>query len=465
MIPIKNYNFNYFRYLFVTSTIILFGILLKIVDKRPYVMLEMVLILFGLLFSIIYFWGNKAKLTNSSKLFILFLIYLFTYNLSVVFLRPFEVNISIFDSLLFGILEFRLSTIGYFLPLLFLPLMSYEKDKIIEKFVLLGKIAIAYSLFEQFVSLSGYRAFFESLYFNTGIVTENQIGVKSFGVYRIWGLIGSPQVLGIFHIITLALMLHSKQKLWAYLSLLGVILSTSKTAILMLFLLVFLYLIVTRRYLIFFLVSAMFMMLAFWLYSFEAYLVSKMSDEYMQIQTFVGSIYGYFNTFMVSLDFYPESIFGEGAVVHANTRGPIVKLYNYFSANPLEIFFGKGITYSFMHADELLLSPFGERDISTLEQFYMGLSSDFYILTYFEQYGIFGTLFLSLIYFIYPIILLFKKHSYILYIPITFYLATFHYPPQLSKVVMIFVGLSIWLIYFQKDNNKSKINGNSVPIQ
>ena len=118
-----------------------------------------------------------------------------------------------------------------------------------------------------------------------------------------------------------------------------------------------------------------------------------------------------------------------------------------------------------MHADELLLSPFGERDISTLEQFYMGLSSDFYILTYFEQYGIFGTLFLSLIYFIYPIILLFKKHSYILYIPITFYLATFHYPPQLSKVVMIFVGLSIWLIYFQKDNNKSKINGNSVPIQ
>ena len=95
----------------------------------------------------------------------------------------------------------------------------------------------------------------------------------------------------------------------------------------------------------------------------------------------------------------------------------------------------------------------------------MGLSSDFYILTYFEQYGIFGTLALSLIYFIYPVILLFKKHSYILYIPITFYLATFHYPPQISKIIMLFLGLSVWLIYFQKNNNKSEINPNSVPMK
>ena len=142
-----------------------------------------------------------------------------------------------------------------------------------------------------------------------------------------------------------------------------------------------------------------------------------------------------------------------------------MRVYNYFSANPLEVFFGKGITYSFLHADQLSETAFGNRDIKSEEQFYMGLSSDFYILTYFEQYGIFGTLFLSVMYFIYPVILLFKKHSYILYIPIVFYLATFHYPPQISKIIMLFLALSIWLIYFQKNNNKSKINGNPVPMQ
>ena len=85
-----------------------------------------------------------------------------------------------------------------------------------------------------------------------------------------------------------------------------------------------------------------------------------------------------------------------------------------------------------------------ELDAISGDAFYVGLSSDFYILTYFEQYGIFGTLLLTLIYFLYPIILLMKKHNYILYIPIIFYLSTFHYPPQISKIMMIFVGLSLW---------------------
>jgi hypothetical protein len=464
MITIKNYTFDYYRYLFVTSSIVLFGILLKTFDKRPYVIIETALLLFGLLFSIIYMMENKARLTNNSKFFILFILYLFIYNFSIVFLRPFEVDISVFDSLLFGIQEFRLSTVGYFLPLLFFPLALYEREKIIEKFVLLSKIAIAYTLFEQFFSLSGYRTFFESLYFNSGVVTSNQIGVKSFGVYRIWGLIGSPQILGIFHIMTLALMLHSKQKLWAYLSLLCIFLSTSKTAILVLILLVFLYLIVTRRYLLFFLASTMITLLAFWLYSLNEYLVSSLSNDYLYVQKFVGSIQGYFILITNTLDYQPGVNGGDGSV-HINQAGPLMRVYTYFSTNPLEIFFGKGITYSFLHSNQLAETAFGAPDIKSADQFYMGLSSDFYILTYFEQYGIFGTLALSLIYFIYPVILLFKKHSYILYIPITFYLATFHYPPQISKIIMLFLGLSVWLIYFQKNNNKSEINPNSVPMK
>ena len=82
---------------------------------------------------------------------------------------------------------------------------------------------------------------------------------------------------------------------------------------------------------------------------------------------------------------------------------------------------------------------------------------------YFEQYGIFGTLLLTLIYFLYPIILLMKKHNYILYIPIIFYLSTFHYPPQISKIMMIFVGLSLWFIYLKPDTNKYNSN-DEVPL-
>ena len=464
MIAIKNYNFDYYRYLFLTSSVILFGILLKIFDKRPYVIFETALLLFGLLFALIYITENKAKLTNHSKFFILFLAYLFIYNLSVVFIRAFDIHISIFDSLLFGIQEFRLATIGYFLPLLFLPLALYEKDKIIAKFLFLAKIAIVYTIFEQFVSMSGYRTFFESLYFNSGVVTSNQIGVKSFGMYRIWGLIGSPQILGIFHIMTLALMLHSKQKFWAYLSLLCIFLSTSKTAILALVLLVFLYLIVTKRYLLFFLIGTMLTLLAFWLYNLNEYLISSMSSDYPYVQKFVGSIQGYFILITNTLDYVP-GLNDEDSVLYVNQAGPLMKVYHYFSENPLEVFFGKGITFSFMQSDQIMETAFGNKDIKDTNQLYVSLSSDFYILTYFEQYGIFGTLFLSVIYFIYPVILLFKKHSYMLYIPISFYLATFHYPPQISKIIMLFLALSIWLIYFQKNNNKSKINGNPVPMQ
>ena len=100
---------------------------------------------------------------------------------------------------LFNILEFRLSTLSYFLPLVFIPLTKLNIDKF-EKFLLFVlKISIAYTIFEQFLSMMGLRSFFEYFYYGSGIVTNNQIGVKSFGIYRIWGLVGSPQLLGVFH--------------------------------------------------------------------------------------------------------------------------------------------------------------------------------------------------------------------------------------------------------------------------
>ena len=454
MITIKNYNFDYYRYLFITSSILLFGILLKTFDKRPYVLIETILLTFGIIFSFIYLVNNTSNLPKQAKYFLLFIIYLLVYNLIIVFLRPFEVDVSFYDSLFFSIQEFRLSSLGYLLPLLFLPLSNTENKKIINIFVLLAKISITYTIFEQLLSMVGFRSFFESLYYNSGVVTSNQIGVKSLGLYRIWGFIGSPQILGVFHLMTLALLLYSKEKSWALLSLICVFLSTSKTAILLLVLLMFLYLLLNRKYLIFSLLTIVIISLSFFLYAFNEHLVSRMSSDYLFVQKFVGSIKGYFLLIANELDY--ETGYKIGAV-YTNQTGPLINIYSYFSQNPLEIFFGKGITYSFMNQSDLQFSPFGQSNLNNDSLFYMGLSSDFYILTYFEQYGIFGTLFLTIIYLIYPLLLLIKKHCYMLYIPIIFYLSTFHYPPQISKIIMIFVALSIWYIYMKPKTDHENI--------
>ena len=459
MITIKNYNFDYYRYILITSGIILFGILLKVFDKRPYVLIETILLTFGLLFSLIYLSDNRKVLINTSKIFILFLLYLFLFNLSMVFLRPFEVDITFFDSLFFAIQEFRLSTLGYFLPLLFIPIAMYEQDRVITIFITLSKIAIAYTIFEQVISMVGFRAFFESLYFNSGVVTSNQIGMKSFGIYRIWGLIGSPQILGVFHIMTLALMLHSKNNLWAFMSGLCVFLSTSKTAILILILLLFLYLLVNRKYLLLILTGMLIFFIGFTLYSISERMLSIASSDYPHIQKFVQSIQGYFYIMINEIDINHNT---SARLIHQT--GPLSLLSHYFASNPLELFFGKGITYSFLTTTTLSQSVFAEPDTRINELFYLGLSSDFYILTFFEQYGIFGTLFLSVIYLAYPMILLFKRHSYILYIPITFFLATFHYPPQISKIIMLFLAFSIWVIYLKAGKSSDKITTKQVPL-
>ena len=119
MITIKNYNFDYYRYLLVTSSILLFSILLKTFDKRPYVLIETMLLTLGVLFSFIYLVNSACKLPRQSRYFLFFILYLLLYNLIIVFLRPFEVDVSFYDTLFFSIQEFRISTLGYFLPLLF----------------------------------------------------------------------------------------------------------------------------------------------------------------------------------------------------------------------------------------------------------------------------------------------------------------------------------------------------------
>ena len=136
MITIRNISIDYQKVLMVLSTILVFGILLKIPDKRPYVAIETLLLSFTLIFSIIYLASIKTKDIKLSPLLFFFLLYLFLYNFIIIFIRPLEVDVSLFDSLLFSIQEFRIFSIcrnPFIVICKFIKNLNYIKRDIYKK--------------------------------------------------------------------------------------------------------------------------------------------------------------------------------------------------------------------------------------------------------------------------------------------------------------------------------------------
>ena len=424
-----NYSINYYNLLKVTISFLLIGIIAKSITKTPSVILEIFLLGSLLFFSLIYAAQEFQLKKTSTLILFVFLIYLFLHTLSATIVRPITSNLSFYDIFLFNILEFRLSTLSYFLPLVFIPLTKLNIDKF-EKFLLFVlKISIAYTIFEQFLSMLGFRSFFEYFYYGSGIVTNNQIGVKSFGIYRIWGLVGSPQLLGVFHAMTLFYMVYKNEKNWAVLSFIAVLLSTSKTAYLIMIMIGPLYLFYKKQYGILLLTLTLITIISFISFNFYFYLVNNMSEAFPQYQKFIGSIIGYFTLIYHIEELSTPDRFIEG--------GPILTLINYFSNNPLEIFLGKGLSYSF--------SPEKTSAYDLSNHHY--LTSDYYILTFFDQYGVFGTLLLIHIFFIYPLTILLKDGEILYFIPIIFFLSMFHYPPHIPKFMMIVASYPIFKLF------------------
>ena len=414
----------------VTIFFLVIGNLARSFVKTPSATIELLLIGALLFFSIIYAVQNYTFNKGSSFVFLLFLFYLLMHTLSATIIRPFSIDTNFFVTLQFNLLEFRISTLGYFLPLIFMPLNKESIIKFEEFFYFLLKLSIAYTIFEQVLSLIGFRSFFELLYSNSGVVTDNQIGVKSLGMYRIWGLVGSPQLLGVFHIMTLFFMLHKNDHFWAKLSFLAIIFSTSKTAYLILIAMILLYLIYKKKYAIVFLTSVFFLIGIVLLFNFYFYLIESQSYDYFSFRQFMGSIIGYVMLLMNVETIYSHDGFAIG--------GPLYKLIVYYSNNPMELVLGKGITYAFMQQNLISDSPFSS---------YSYLTSDFYVLTYFEQYGIVGILLLIYIFMIYPFKRLLNENSYLNFIPIIFFISMLHYPPQISKLMAIIVAYPLWNIY------------------
>ena len=437
------YQFNYANFFALTSVVIFFGIISRSVAKIPAALTEYLMIFLLLFFSIIYIAQSLREQNDRAIIVYIFLIYLMLHSLVSIAIRPFIVDATLYEVFFFNLSEFRVSTLGYFLPLLFLPLIANEGEKIKKVLLVLIKISIAYTFFEQIISLLGYRSLFETFYYSAGIVSPNLIGVKSFGLYRVWGFAGSPQLLGIFHIYALVIMYMNKDKLWSILSVIGIIASTSKSAYMILVILTVLYLIKNKHYLTIIFVFILFFGTVFQVNEFFNYLRHEEIQDYYAFQSLVQSIKGYFiltnnTTVMDSIEVVRQGKTVTREFSFFVEKGPLVQFYDYFLNNPIQIFFGKGITYSFLNKDLLPLAFIP----------YMATGSDFYILMFLEQYGLIGFTFLALVFLIYPLYALFVRGNYHSFVLITFFLATLHYPPNVPKMMMLVVAYSIYKLYF-----------------
>ena len=434
------YNINYYNILKLTLFFLFIGFFIKSVSKPPAVLIELILILSLLAISLIYLFERfQINSLNTIVLYIFFL-YLIGHFLVATFMRPDELNIPFYKILQYNLLEFRLSSLGYFLPLIFIPLSKVNTEKFEKYLILLIKFSVIYALFEQFVSLIGFRYIFELAYSNTNVVTGNLVGVKSLGLYRIWGLVGAPQLLGVLHVITLFYFVEKGMKEWSFASILAVIASTSKTAYVILILLGFLYLLYKRRYFIFILLSGLGIFAVFASFATYFYLIQHgiYTDEFPKFIHFIGSIHGYY-LLLDQVRYIKENEAGTGIQDFFFFLGILTVLTTYYHNNPLEIYLGKGMSYSiFNYTTGSSTDPLFT---------YKYLTSEYYILTYFNQYGILGLALLLYLFLLHPLYKILKGCEVYHFIPIAFFIATLHYPPQIPKLIMVLVGYAMWKIY------------------
>ena len=360
-----NISFNYINAIKITFAFLLTAFIFKSIIKPPSVIIEFLLLALLLVFSLFYAAQKFKVQTSESLIFIFFLVYLLLHTLFATFIRPLLIDVDFFTVLQFNLLEFRVSTISYFLPIIFMPLIVNTREKLENFIILIIKISIVFTIIEQLLSLSGFRGFFENFYASSGVVTDNQIGAKSLGLYRIWSIVGSPQLLGVFHLVTLFYLLHKNENKWAFLSLIAVIFSTSKTAYLILFLVSLLYLLYKKQYAILFVSVIALIFISIGTLNYYYYLIENISDKFPAFQKFIGSILGYMTLLLnVEEESSPQAFI---------PGGPLYTLVGYYNNNILEIIFGRGLTYSFMQDDLISSSELGAFSLLNIRFLYFNI--------------------------------------------------------------------------------------------
>ena len=421
--------------------LMLFGTILRGYAGTFYGILEFSFLLFVLTLSILYFSDKNKKFDfdYSSYLYISLLVYLIAHLIVATITRYVEYDVGLYSFILAGLYEFKIASFAYFFPFIYFMISSSNQRKF-ESFIgFLLKLTIVYTIIEQVLSLLGFREIFLS--YMQGVIYEIHNAYQTrLGMYRPFGLIGSPHILGIVHIIGLIYMLHQKQMMWAFLSLIAIIFSTSITAYAVLVGLFGLYLIYTRKYVVIMASLLLAVFLGIIMYQRLDYILgiahlAEYADAH-PFDLFVYQIYGYYLLITNVID--PVTY------VHIES-GPLSKLTNYFSENPGLMIFGKGMMYTFeeRHYDLVQIHNYQVfTDKFTQE------SSDFYILNFFEQFGLVGIVFLIINFFIVPYKKMNNSNMHHVFVLNAFVISTLHYSPAESIILMMFVSYSVYSLYF-----------------
>lgn len=392
-----------------------------IVSFFEFGLLAGVLILF-LLNSIL---NNFLILKKKALVLDLFLYYIFIHIIYSLIYHHIISGLSFTQSLISVLFQFKVGLLGYFLVHLFKYLHFHEDIKLANVLIGLMKVAVIYTFCEQFISLIGFRTLIESYLRSTGVVSGNLIGLKSMGLYRIWGIVGSTQLLGVFHCIFLSYILgsHVLNKKWFILCVVAIILATSKTGYVILVFLILFDSVIKKRYLILFLFGMIILLLTIVIISYV---------DIGQIGNFVDS---FTNFFLIIIDAESVPDYNNGISIIPRF------IYDLKHYSPL---FGKGVTFNYA-------AP-GDMPNALLK--YQSFAGDYYFLSFINSFGFVGYILLLFTFLIIPVKNVFKRvqlqHSYTL---LVFFLATTHYEPQINKLLMFYFSFSLYKIYIGKSNN------------
>jgi len=437
-----NIYFNYFNFLKITFIFIFLANIFRAVFKTEVAILEMFFIFSLLFLSILYIYNNKIKIDKSAVFYIL-IFYLLIHFFYATFIRPLELDISIFDTFFLNFLEFRLMYIGFLLPLIFIPMLENEQIDKVNAFVYkLLKFFVILYIAEQILSQIGLRVIFEYIHTSSGLYDPNIRIPQRLGIYRGLGVVGHPTWSGLISIIAFYYALEKSDKKWVVLSLFSIIFSVTYTAFAILVITLMIYFLHKKYYLLFIFLFGLLSLLFIFTYSFllyieDQYMYLDLTNPYYSQLQFLYAIRDYFETFTSSIQ--PDNTRIEG--------GPLTSLYNYFANNPLNILFGKGLTYAHLGKTDI---PFSELMV------FHTLSSDYGILTFIEQYGAIGFILLTLVFLILPLYYIRESNFLDSYILIMFYLGMMHYTPVTSKLLMMLVGFSVFRFYSTVGQNLHK---------
>ncbi len=430
--------------------IMLFSLFFRAIAGGIYGLFEFLSILTIIALSLFYY-VERNKITSinlSASLYLFFIIYLLIITFTSAITRSIDYNIEFYSLIFAGLYEFKIASMAFMFPFLFLVINKNNQPRFEMFLILILKISIIYTILEQALSLIGFRDIFLSIVDSALPNTIVNPYATRLGLYRIFGIVGGPHILGLLHIIGLLYFFKYHKNGWATLSIIAVIFSTSITAYAVLILIFSLYLLYTKKYLSIASYTLILTIVAVAMYLRYDYLMSISISSHNEYETLSSidmlllNISGYFTLMSSQIDPVTSKL---------TDTGPLSQLIIFFKNYPELLLFGKGTTYNFTpgHFDMIQIYNY-----QIFVSDYKRMSADFYILNFFEQYGLIGLAIKIFIFLIIPFLKLTNDNIHHVLILNSFIISAGHYNPAEYLFFMIFVSYSIYVVYFMRATNE-----------